>query len=204
METELPQAQDGSVRLLQITDTHLFASAEGRLLAVRTAESLAAVLEQVQVNEHPFDLILATGDLSQDHSPESYQRFASMMAPLARPIYWLPGNHDDGPLMTEYLHAAGISEAKQLVGEHWQVMLLDTQVRGKPHGVLGITNWRRWTAHCVNIPAPRPDRPAPSGCAGRLRLAGSAQSQECRRLVRRAGSSSPAENHLVWPCPSGV
>lgn len=107
LETELPQAPDGSVRLLQITDTHLFASAEGRLLAVPTAQSLAAVLERVQANEHPFDLILATGDLSQDHSPESYQRFASMMAPLARPIYWLPGNHDDGPLMTEYLHAAG-------------------------------------------------------------------------------------------------
>ena len=109
LETELPQAQDGSVRLLQITDTHLFASAEGRLLAVRTAESLAAVLEQVQANEHPYEVILATGDLSQDHSPESYQRFASMMAPLGRPIYWLPGNHDDSPLMTEYLHAAGIS-----------------------------------------------------------------------------------------------
>ena len=119
LETELPQAQDGSVRLLQITDTHLFASAEGRLLAVRTAESLAAVLEQVQANEHPYEVILATGDLSQDHSPESYQRFASMMAPLGRPIYWLPGNHDDSPLMTEYLHAAGISESKQLVGDHW-------------------------------------------------------------------------------------
>ena len=65
LETELPQAQDGSVRLLQITDTHLFASAEGRLLAVRTAESLAAVLEQVQANEHPYEVILATGDLSQ-------------------------------------------------------------------------------------------------------------------------------------------
>lgn len=78
------------MHLLQITDTHLFASAEGRLLAVRTAESLAAVLDQVQANAHPYDLILATGDLSQDHSPESYQRFATMMAPLSRPIYWLP------------------------------------------------------------------------------------------------------------------
>ncbi len=65
METELPQAPDGSVRLLQITDTHLFASAEGRLLAVPTAQSLAAVLERVQANEHPFELILATGDFSR-------------------------------------------------------------------------------------------------------------------------------------------
>ncbi|MGL5225662.1 MAG: 3',5'-cyclic-AMP phosphodiesterase [Aeromonas sp.] len=137
MEIDLPEAPDGSVRLLQITDTHLFASQEGQLLGVRTAESLAAVLKQVQANAHPYEMILATGDLSQDHSPESYQRFATMMAPLARPIYWLPGNHDDSPLMTEYLHAAGISEAKQLVGEYWQVILLDTQVPGKPHGVLG-------------------------------------------------------------------
>lgn len=58
--------------------------------------------------------------------------------------------------MTEYLHAAGISEAKQLVGEHWQVILLDTQVRGKPHGVLGITSWRRWIRHCASIPSAMP------------------------------------------------
>ncbi len=85
------------MRLLQITDTHLFASAEGRLLAVRTAESLAAVLERVQANDHPFDLILATGDLSQDHSPESYQRFASMMAPLARPSTGCPATTTTAP-----------------------------------------------------------------------------------------------------------
>ena len=63
---------------------------------VPTAQSLAAVLERVQANEHPPDLIRHRGS-SQDHSPESHQRFASMMAPPARPIYWLPGNHDDGP-----------------------------------------------------------------------------------------------------------
>ena len=53
---------------------------------------------QVQANEHPFDLILATGDLSQDHSPESYQRFASMMAaPWLAPSTGCPANHDDNP-----------------------------------------------------------------------------------------------------------
>lgn len=136
LETERLQAPDGCVRLLQITDTHLFANADSQLLGVRTADSLAAVLERVQSNAHPFDCILATGDLSQDHTAESYQRFATMMAPLGKPIYWLPGNHDDAPLMTQQLYEAGISEAKWLVGEHWQIILLDTQVRTKPHGVL--------------------------------------------------------------------
>ncbi|MDO2949476.1 3',5'-cyclic-AMP phosphodiesterase [Aeromonas simiae] len=136
METELPQAPDGCVRLLQITDTHLFANAEAQLLGVRTADSLAAVIERIQGNDHPFDLILATGDLSQDHSAESYQRFADMLAPLGKPIYWLPGNHDDGALMTQSLYEAGISEQKWMIGKHWQIILLDTQVRGKPHGLL--------------------------------------------------------------------
>jgi Icc protein len=136
LETELLQAPDGSVRLLQITDTHLFGSVDSQLLGVRTADSLAAVLARIQANAHPYDLILATGDLSQDHSDDSYQRFADMLAPLGKPIYWLPGNHDDGPLMTQRLYESGISEAKWLVGEYWQIVLLDTQVRGKPHGLL--------------------------------------------------------------------
>jgi Icc protein len=96
LETELPQAPDGSVRLLQITDTHLFASAEGRLLAGPRRES-GRRAERVQANEHPFDLILATGDLSQDHSPESYQRFASMMAPWLAPSTGCPATTTTAP-----------------------------------------------------------------------------------------------------------
>lgn len=170
LQTELPQAHDGSVRLLQITDTHLFANPEGQLLAMVSAQSLAAVLNAVSANPHPYEAVLATGDLSQDHSPESYLRFADMMAPLGKPIYWLPGNHDDSLVMNEQLHNAGISEAKLLVGEHWLVLLLDTQVRGKPHGRLadhqlalldGVL--RRYPQHHVLIALHH--QAVPVGCA---------------------------------------
>ncbi len=50
------------IRLLQITDTHLFAQAEGQLLGIRTADSLAAVLAAIQAQNQPYDLILATGE----------------------------------------------------------------------------------------------------------------------------------------------
>ena len=120
-----------------------------------TAQSLAAVLERVQANEHPFDLILATGDLSQDHSPESYQRFASMMAPLARPSTGCPATTTTAP--DDRIPPCGRHQRGQATGgDHWQVILLDTQVRGKPHGVLGITSWRPWIRPCASIPSATP------------------------------------------------
>ncbi|MGL5947965.1 MAG: 3',5'-cyclic-AMP phosphodiesterase [Aeromonas sp.] len=136
LATPLPTARDGSVHLLQVTDPHLFADPAQQLLGVATTASLQAVVQAIAHNAQSFDAILATGDLSQDHSAASYQRFAECLAPLAKPIFWLPGNHDAAPVMNSVLRAAGISEAKQLIGDHWQVILLDTQVAAQPHGVI--------------------------------------------------------------------
>ena len=124
------------IRLLQITDTHLFAQADGQLLGIRTADSLAAVLAAIQAQAEPYDLVLATGDLSQDYSTDSYHRFAEMTRPLRRPIFWLPGNHDDGPLMRSVMPDFGISNAQQILLEGWQIIMLDTQVYSVPHGWL--------------------------------------------------------------------
>ncbi len=124
------------IRLLQITDTHLFAQADGQLLGIRTADSLAAVLAAIQAQAEPFDLVLATGDLSQDYSTDSYRRFSDMARPLNRPIFWLPGNHDDGPLMRRVMPDFGISNAQQIVLDTWQIIMLDTQVYSVPHGWL--------------------------------------------------------------------
>ncbi|PSJ42595.1 3',5'-cyclic-AMP phosphodiesterase [Zobellella endophytica] len=128
--------EDGVAELLQITDTHLFADAGTELLGIATFDSCRAVVEAIREDAEPKDAILATGDLSQDHSPESYRRFTGLMATLAPPVYWLPGNHDDAPVMQAELDAAGISNAKHLLLAHWQILLLDTQVRGKAHGEL--------------------------------------------------------------------
>lgn len=127
----------GSVKLLQITDTHLFAPDDGGLLGVNTADSFAAVVKDVQDKRVKFDAILATGDISQDHSQESYQRFTQGIAPLVKPCFWLPGNHDFKPHMGNQLPSAQIhSQHEILVGDHWLVIMLDSQVEGVPHGRL--------------------------------------------------------------------
>lgn len=136
-----PLRQDGVVELLQITDTHLFADKDADFLGIAPWHSGQAVVNAILENEQlagtqPHDLILATGDLSQDHSRDSYRHFSELMSELAPPVFWLPGNHDDADLMQAELDNAGISNAKHLLCGQWQILLLDTQLAVETHGEL--------------------------------------------------------------------
>ncbi|MGF1868016.1 3',5'-cyclic-AMP phosphodiesterase [Enterovibrio norvegicus] len=133
----LPSQHSQTVRLLQITDTHLFADPHGSLLGINTAASYKAVVEEIQAQDISFDAIIATGDLSQDHTAESYQRFVDGIAHWSQPCYWLPGNHDYQPEMNAVLEQSTLVRCDQvLLGEHWQMIILDSQVKGVPHGRL--------------------------------------------------------------------
>lgn len=124
----LPLAGEARVRILQITDTHLFAQKHEALLG-KHRESYCAVLEAIRPHQHEFDLIVATGDLAQDQSSAAYQHFAEGIASFRAPCVWLPGNHDFQPAMYSALQDAGISPAKRVfIGEQWQILLLDSGV----------------------------------------------------------------------------
>ena len=62
------------IKVLQITDTHLFADNSGCLLGLNTEQSLEAVIEKICANDFPADMILATGDLVHDGTPAAYRR----------------------------------------------------------------------------------------------------------------------------------
>ncbi|WP_333496159.1 3',5'-cyclic-AMP phosphodiesterase [Kluyvera sp. CHPC 1.251] len=167
----LPLAGGASVRVLQITDTHLFAEKDETLLGVNTWASYHAVLQAIHASARDVDLVVATGDLAQDHSSAAYQHFADGIASFAAPCVWLPGNHDFQPSMYSTLQDAGISPAKRvLVGENWQILLLDSQVFGVPHGELSEFQLE-WLEKRL---AEAPDRhtllllhhhPLPAGCS---------------------------------------
>lgn len=142
MEQCLKLPHQGRIRLLQITDPHLFSQPENSLLNVKTQASFQAVVQHiVQTNENaeqPFNLVLATGDLIQDHHIEGYHHFANITKTLNTPIVWLEGNHDTQPdmgnILAKYDH---IFPHKQiLIGEKWHILMLNTQVIGKPSGEL--------------------------------------------------------------------
>lgn len=128
---------DNCIKLLQITDTHLFVDDDGSLLGVNTTESFAAVVDAILEKPIDFDAILATGDISQDHTQASYQKFIQGIKPLQKPCFWLPGNHDYRRNMALVLPVSQIRCVPHFfVGDSWQIILLDSQVEGVPHGQL--------------------------------------------------------------------
>lgn len=125
-----------SVRLVQVTDPHLFADDEGQLLGVKTANSLEAVVNTIAACNYPAHLMLATGDISQDYSPQSYHNFVRAVAPLNLPVHYLPGNHDDPRVMSVNMQGHKVYGNKRILAGNWQILLLDSTVRGKPGGHL--------------------------------------------------------------------
>lgn len=167
---QLTVARGAPVRILQITDTHLFAGEHETLLGVNTHRSYHAVLEAIHAEARPYDIVVATGDLAQDHSVAAYQHFANGIATLNKTCLWLPGNHDFQPAIVDTLANAGVNPAKHmLLGDYWQIILLDSQVFGVPHGELSDYQLE-WLERTLSLYPQRHalillhHHPLPSGC----------------------------------------
>lgn len=129
-------AQRPVVRLLQLTDPHLFADGDSELRGVNTARSLAQVIELAQRKHWPPRAILATGDLVQDDSESAYRRFIDAFGSLGVPVYCLPGNHDVLSLMTALLTTAPFQTLGNALIEGWCIALLDSTRADSAAGLL--------------------------------------------------------------------
>jgi len=119
----------GSFSLLQITDLHVLAAANSRLLGVDTSASLDAVLRAALAERAP-DALVVTGDIAHDASETAYARVrAAIAAYHPGPVLWLAGNHDlAAPLDRQR------PEARELQLGEWQVIAIDTHEDGAEGG----------------------------------------------------------------------
>jgi len=134
-----------SLRLLHLTDTHLFADAGSRLRGVETHRTLSLVLEHALQGAHGADAMLVTGDLAQDESAGAYANFRAMLGACGLPVWCLPGNHDAPGFMTEVLADSPFQVGGALDSEAWSVLLLNSHVAGEHGGRLAETElqWLR-------------------------------------------------------------
>lgn len=121
-----------NLRVAQVTDCHVSAAPGTLYRGENPVENLQKVLDHV-MGQAP-DLLLATGDLSEDGSARSYERLRNLLGQTGLPVLALPGNHDDPALLSEYFPASPVDE--MLVTSHgdWQIIRLDSCLPGKPHG----------------------------------------------------------------------
>jgi Icc protein len=126
----------GTVRVVQITDPHLYADPAGALLGVPTLESLDAVLALVRAEALPADAVIATGDLVHDGSPAGYARLCARLAGLGCPAYVLPGNHDDPAALRSATREPPVISCREARLGHWRLVFLDSTVPGQDGGRL--------------------------------------------------------------------
>ena len=140
------------LRLLQFTDTHLYADAAGALLGVNTEQSLQEVLNLARQRHWPPDLVLTTGDLVHDGSVQAYARFLRHFSALGVPVYCLPGNHDAAPTLRTQLQQPTVRTLNHVVQGPWQFCLLDTSVPGSEGGHLARAELQRLDAQLAAHP----------------------------------------------------
>ena len=123
------------VRLLQVTDPHLFGDESRTIYGVQTAVSLRAVLAEALAPGVPLpQAILVTGDIADDHTPEAYGNFRRALEPYGLPVFCLPGNHDEPALMPALVGQSGFRYGGNAELGAWGAVFLDTHVPGRPEG----------------------------------------------------------------------
>jgi len=122
------------MKLIQITDTHIYRDPEHTQSDINNYTSLSRLLDKMKQTEWPVDAILATGDLSHDASTESYQLLHDALSELNVPVFCLPGNHDDVNTMRAVLDGETIiSTERSLLGD-WQLIMIDSCLPGEVAG----------------------------------------------------------------------
>ena len=118
---------EGSLRVLQITDPHLYEDTSQRLVGVKTHDSFESVVALAR-RALPVDLVLLTGDLVHDSSPAGYERFRLTIETLGAPGFCLPGNHDVTEVMTRCLNNGQLKALNcDRVGP-WGFVMLDSTI----------------------------------------------------------------------------
>jgi 3',5'-cyclic-AMP phosphodiesterase len=123
-------------KILQLTDTHLFADGEGALRGTRTAATLSKVLEHVHAHHSDASCLMVTGDLVQQETLEAYQHFIQFFGGFQVPVLCLPGNHDDPALMRQALDRAPFHLASHFSLSSWDIVQLDSHLPGSAAGEL--------------------------------------------------------------------
>lgn len=114
------------LKILQITDTHLYADPNGRLLGQNTRHTFELVLELARERFWPPDVIALTGDLVHDGLPDAYEYLRGQLSDLQIPFFSVPGNHDLPNLITSTLNTDSDNAVCSTQQRGWSLVLIDS------------------------------------------------------------------------------
>lgn len=114
------------LRIAHVTDCHLFADKDGEYFGVNTASHFEQALAHMA--QKLLDCVIFGGDLTQDHSFESYLLFSELIhkSALTCPVFWLPGNHDEITMLNR-ISGGQINSAKHIAASDIELLLINSK-----------------------------------------------------------------------------
>lgn len=122
------------VRILHLTDPHLFADTAGDLRGTVTYDALRQVLAHYEANDWRADLVALTGDLIQDDSAGAYKHCRELLSSVGLPIHCVPGNHDVRSLMRGALPKPPFIYCGSAEVSNWLIVNIDSCSAGRAGG----------------------------------------------------------------------
>lgn len=128
--------------IAQISDTHIILPDPNEPASLERMAALEAFVAHIGKMDEKPDLIMHTGDVTQDGKPEEYEAVRSVMKDLGIPVHFALGNRDRGENLVEGLKGLG---GAKLVGGFLiysidgfpvRLIAMDTQTR---EGRVGTT-----------------------------------------------------------------
>jgi len=120
------------LRVLQVSDCHVPRDPQTPYRGLNADRNLASLLPAIR--RWQPDLLLLTGDVSEDGSAAAYGRVSAQLSTAGAPVLALPGNHDDPAVMRRYFPSGPWDGPQVYAKRNWQLVLLDSTEPGRVSG----------------------------------------------------------------------
>lgn len=122
------------LRLVQLSDCHVPSDPAATYRGLDAGGALERLVGAVR--SYSPDLVLLTGDVSEDAGDPSYRRVARSLAGIGSPVFALPGNHDEPGVMQRYFPEGPWQGPALFHRGDWLFVLLDSTEPGRIDGTL--------------------------------------------------------------------
>jgi 3',5'-cyclic-AMP phosphodiesterase len=149
------------VCIAQISDLHIKRPGSLAYGRVDTAKALERCVAALNAFNPSPDFVVISGDLADTPTAEEYDHLKGLLAQLRLPFAAIPGNHDAREMMRAAFSGLQYGPSSGTLNQRIEIMgldlvLLDSSVPGKPHGVLDSATLE-WLDSVLAL---APERPA--------------------------------------------
>ena len=124
--------------IAQISDTHLFGDKNRKINGSNSYQNLKSIISHITSLDKKPNLVMVSGDLSQDCTFESYQHLANLLNRNGIKYYFFPGNHDDVDIINKVFDLNWKKDRVDYSFEinNWFAYVIDTSVYPEVGGEL--------------------------------------------------------------------